>query len=222
MSDARRCCRCQEVKPLDEFHRRAGRPSGRDYKCKTCSTRKAKAYYNTHVEQHKNSHAKWYERNKQRYDAGEVSVVEEKLCQYCRQVKPRSEFTLARSSLDGLDWGCRACKAIRSAAYHRVRQQKDPHLYYKNIWTLRRLRREDFDQMLIEQSGRCALCSAPMKKPHLDHCHESGRIRGLLCQDCNVSLGWIEKLDRAGVTRDMIDAYLSGPDQRSGLTLVKS
>ena len=43
-----------------------------------------------------------------------------------------------------------------------------------------------------KQAGKCAICS---EKPntqrglHLDHCHETGAIRGLLCHNCNVALG---------------------------------
>jgi hypothetical protein len=59
----------------------------------------------------------------------------------------------------------------------------------------------DFDQrevMLEEQGGKCRLCSLPIVfgKPsksggaHLDHCHETGRVRSVLCGRCNMSLGY--------------------------------
>lgn len=59
----------------------------------------------------------------------------------------------------------------------------------------------DFDQreaMLEEQGGKCRLCSLPIVfgKPsksggaHLDHCHETGRVRSVLCGKCNMSLGY--------------------------------
>ena len=43
--------------------------------------------------------------------------------------------------------------------------------------------------MLIAQSGRCAICTDPMTNPHVDHCHSSSTVRGLLCTNCNVGLG---------------------------------
>ena len=48
---------------------------------------------------------------------------------------------------------------------------------------------EQFDAMLIAQSGRCAICSDPMDPPNIDHCHTAGHVRGLLCGPCNRGLG---------------------------------
>lgn len=56
----------------------------------------------------------------------------------------------------------------------------------------------DYDKMLLEQEMGCAICGSltPKRKgsEHLvvDHCHESGGVRGLLCYKCNVGLGSFE------------------------------
>lgn len=49
----------------------------------------------------------------------------------------------------------------------------------------------DFDVMLAEQDGRCAICMTPnpQRKWHVDHCHDSGEVRGILCNLCNVAIG---------------------------------
>jgi len=51
-----------------------------------------------------------------------------------------------------------------------------------------------YQRLLKEQNGTCALCTRnPIKKRlALDHNHETGRIRGLLCQRCNFVLGILE------------------------------
>lgn len=52
---------------------------------------------------------------------------------------------------------------------------------------------EGYNSMLRGQKGKCAICSASKnndgKKLYVDHCHETGRIRGLLCRKCNTGLG---------------------------------
>jgi hypothetical protein len=81
-------------------------------------------------------------------------------------------------------------------SYHR--RKDDParkaakdraHLKYKYGLTP-----EDYDAKLAEQGGVCAICgkSPTKRRLHIDHCHETGRIRGLLCTGCNTRLGWYE------------------------------
>ena len=49
---------------------------------------------------------------------------------------------------------------------------------------------EQYIAMVKDQRGLCAICERPMKRhPHMDHCHVTGIIRGLLCYTCNVGLG---------------------------------
>lgn len=43
--------------------------------------------------------------------------------------------------------------------------------------------------MLKKQSGKCAICNTRMLKPCVDHCHKTGKNRGLLCRSCNFGLG---------------------------------
>lgn len=51
----------------------------------------------------------------------------------------------------------------------------------------------EFSRLWKEQDGICAVCSDPLdlgpNRTHLDHCHETGKLRGLLCFGCNVGLG---------------------------------
>src|ERR1051326_1383585 len=70
----------------------------------------------------------------------------------------------------------------------------------------------EYDRLLARQGGVCAICRRDRPGPKrrllaVDHCHETGRIRGLLCMRCNTSLGAIgDSLDGA---RRFLD-YLKG------------
>lgn len=48
-----------------------------------------------------------------------------------------------------------------------------------------------FDAMYFEQDGKCLICNE-REATCIDHCHETNRVRGLLCLGCNTLLGFIE------------------------------
>lgn len=60
----------------------------------------------------------------------------------------------------------------------------------------------EYNRMFAEQKGVCAACGFPetridrktkkQKKLHVDHCHKTGRVRGLLCNNCNSALGLLK------------------------------
>lgn len=71
---------------------------------------------------------------------------------------------------------------------------REYHLLYNYGITL-----EEYENILIDQNGLCAICNNPEKfiapktgqlqKLTVDHCHTTGKIRGLLCRTCNSALG---------------------------------
>jgi len=47
---------------------------------------------------------------------------------------------------------------------------------------------DDFRRMIKKQGGKCAICKRRTKLV-TDHCHKTGKVRGLLCSRCNTALG---------------------------------
>jgi hypothetical protein len=72
---------------------------------------------------------------------------------------------------------------------------------------------EQYDQLLASQGGGCAICGAPPEPNtslHIDHDHDTGAVRGLLCVRCNNALGQLREdsdLVRAAAS------YLDGHDE---------
>ena len=60
---------------------------------------------------------------------------------------------------------------------------------FKRIHGLYGVTPKRFDEMLQEQAGRCLICEEPLRHPAVDHCHETGKVRGLLCRRCNTAIG---------------------------------
>ncbi len=74
-----------------------------------------------------------------------------------------------------------------------------------------------FNSMLTSQDGRCAICDVEFTKaqkrlPHIDHCHDTGRVRGLLCHKCNAGIGFLQHSPKI-----LVDAiiYLSLPEEKA-------
>lgn len=84
-------------------------------------------------------------------------------------------------------WTCSPCQRDRWRARHSERD-----IRHRNLRQRYGLTPESFDDLLRAQGGRCAICDEPMggrRGPMVDHCHDSDRVRGLLCQQCNTLLG---------------------------------
>ena len=85
------------------------------------------------------------------------------------------------------------------------RRSKSSQLKYKYGITI-----EQYDQMFNKQGGLCAICGASQaeigKTFAVDHCHETGKVRGLLCGKCNIGIGHFDhdftKLINAAVYLD--------------------
>lgn len=109
-------------------------------------------------------------------------------CSKCREHKTLDEFHLSAKSSTGRASWCKACansaiRASRKRTYIPANKRK---------WQLKTrygLTPEAVDQMLAAQAGKCALCNMKITKHHVDHCHNTGRVRGLLCHQCNIRLG---------------------------------
>lgn len=79
---------------------------------------------------------------------------------------------------------------------------------------------KEFDLMNTDQNGKCAICfkSPSGGKPlHVDHCHKTNRVRGLLCHQCNWYMGLIdadrtiiERLFMYGGKKNILEVYRDG------------
>lgn len=141
-----------------------------------------------------------------------------KRCKKCGELKPFSEYYRATGMKDGHRSECKACHVARQKLWYQANREKaiadvkqwqhenrEHLLQYRKAYRKRRkvqdrdqhLKRTfgfslvEYELMLVDQGGGCAICG---KQPvasalHVDHDHESGEIRGLLCVGCNNALG---------------------------------
>ncbi len=71
---------------------------------------------------------------------------------------------------------------------------------------------KDYWSLQDKQNNRCAICGAQPngRALHLDHCHASNKIRGLICHGCNIAIGMIkEDAETARAIADYLDRHAS-------------
>lgn len=129
-------------------------------------------------------------------------TLSSKKCPCCGEVKPTTEFT--RRKLSSGRWGfqayCRKCDNERTREYRRNNLEKRKIAERKADIKKYGLTLEDLEKMLQDQDNKCAICGQEIflygasvdknKIAHVDHNHETGEVRGLLCDKCNRGLGY--------------------------------
>ena len=99
-----------------------------------------------------------------------------KKCRRCNETKEYSAYSAKKSNNDGYNHRCRSC----------LSEVKLIVRYGISI--------EHYEEMYEQQQGRCKICNIEEKhasrgKFHVDHCHKTEEVRGLLCGKCNRGLG---------------------------------
>ena len=128
-----------------------------------------------------------------------------KKCTKCGEVKDRTNFLVEPKRYDGLSPWCRSCRNTNSKMWKRRNIQKvkttvdNWRKKHPDVERARHLKKKynitisQYDLMLESQSGRCAICHSETPGGrgcfHVDHDHDTGRVRGLLCSRCNQGIG---------------------------------
>ena len=139
-----------------------------------------------------------------------------KRCPQCETVKPLREFPKSKGRADGHNQWCKPCTARKGREYRNdwdeyrradwlsqmrerreLLKRKDPAAF-KQAQRVKHLKYyfgldAGEDERLFEAQGRvCAICGrgeSVIKRWVIDHCHDSGVVRGVLCYRCNHLLG---------------------------------
>ena len=120
-----------------------------------------------------------------------------KYCKKCDDTKEFSEFYKDRQSKDGLTKYCKSCCKSAERDYHKrnpavkfIRKRKDSSLITPSGTPFTN---QVYKELLSEQNGKCGICQQEMSPPCIDHNHETGVVRKLLCGHCNKMIGFAKE-----------------------------
>ncbi|MGH2756821.1 MAG: endonuclease VII domain-containing protein [Actinomycetota bacterium] len=109
-------------------------------------------------------------------------------CPSCGETKSLDSFVRNRSTTSGYGPFCKPCHNSIGRA-NRIKHHGSTRSFH-----LKRRYGVDAVQvewMILQQDGKCALCRVKPAK-HVDHDHETDRVRGILCFNCNRGLGYFK------------------------------
>lgn len=120
-----------------------------------------------------------------------------KVCSDCGENKSLSDYYLRNKKKDPRPLSyCKICANKRSRDFNNNSYcsvtARDNSLRKRYGITL-----NEYESILVEQNHQCAVCGAAQadlkRALAVDHCHSTGVVRGLLCHQCNVALGFLKE-----------------------------
>lgn len=140
-----------------------------------------------------------------------------KICTKCKEEKSLSDFHKHKSNKTGIRTICKICSTNYSSNWYKNNTEKS--LQTKKKWRevskqtdplklkLRDkesklkcnfgITLDDYNRMFVTQNGNCGICKINQEKLKtplgVDHCHKTGKVRELLCSNCNTALGLLKE-----------------------------
>ncbi len=169
----KRCLKCNKVKLIGKFPRKT-KSEGHRNVCESCINKRPDENHNLFLAER----AELKKRGKRR-------------CTKCREIKSLEEdfYTRNGKGFDGKSVKCRVCSILEKRQAHWLEYNINGEVFTQY----------HLEKMHKEQGGKCKICKLEIdidietrnntKAWAVDHCHETMKVRGLLCNRCNKGLG---------------------------------
>lgn len=189
------CTKCRELKQPDHFGKAPRKPNSLSTVCKKCTVERQ---------------ARWNEENKTRHALAAPLLPPEVKCRSCREVKSSSEFVRRANTKLGFDTECGSCLRKRDRdRYRRDRAKRKEQSRWGQMKQKFGMTKADWESLFEKQNGQCAICDAAMSRSWfevarisaqnsacVDHDHDTGNVRSLLCRHCNQGIGLLRDSSR--------------------------
>lgn len=115
-------------------------------------------------------------------------------CSHCLQMLPFDQFHRQRGKPNGYRSHCKECRnKTYSENYATEAGRRTAQVNSWRSQGIKDMTIARYEEMVLDQNGRCAICQVTAEENGrrlcVDHDHETGRVRALLCDHCNVGIG---------------------------------
>lgn len=188
-TDTKICTKCGRELPATEefFYKDKYQKNGLKSHCKICekeyrdqNKERSKQYGKEYRKQHKEEKKQYYLKHKEK--------INEKRKEYYSNNK---ELINEK----GKEYN-KIYREINKQKIKERRQAKRDITYKKEISRLYNLTIDEYNKKLQNQNNECFICKKELttrKYTAIDHCHISGKVRGILCRECNLALGLVKE-----------------------------
>lgn len=179
------CAKCAVRKRLSDYRKMARHPGRLSRTCVVCiQTRQQE----------------WVLKRKENSKGAKIDFDALRVCSQCREAKTAAHFHLNNRENSGLASACVDCLREKDRARYAANPElRKSQARWGGIKKKYGLTQEAWQQMFSAQNGLCGVCEGPMlahtysnrdkRGACVDHCHKTGRVRGLLCCKCNQGIG---------------------------------
>ena len=114
-----------------------------------------------------------------------------KKCLECNELKPIEDFWKHSGRKDGRVERCKPCsRKLDKGRWHKRKDHQKNYVLEKTYG----ITLNEYQNLRTFQENKCAICGCEVmdvtgRELAVDHCHKSGKVRGLLCSNCNLGLG---------------------------------
>jgi hypothetical protein len=159
------CTKCRISQELKEFRKDKSKKDGIHSACNTCNNKAQRKWYQNNKNKARDQANKSYKKNQIKISARRKELLKDNPEKY---------------------------KQARRKLYNPIKSKLNSWKYagIKNMTI------ERYNSLLISQNGKCAICKIPKEQfkriLNVDHDHQTGEVRGLLCDSCNRGIGYLK------------------------------
>jgi hypothetical protein len=199
--ETKKCTKCGEIKPLEQFSKSVKTKDGKQHKCKQCHSQYSKQHRILNGDKLRASSLKYYHNNR---DKQIIKGKEYRKNNKDKTQKYKKEYTKKNRGI-----------ILDKQSVYRKKPATKQQILKNHLKTNYNLTLEQYDKMVLDQNGVCAICGKPetrlsnngvVTRLCVDHNHKTGKVRKLLCHRCNSSIGQFE--DDVGLLNKAIQYLL--------------